>query len=109
MSDIRCLEHPTLKVPYENLNKRFRSAQKTIDREVRPRVSVLDEEATCRMIAYQLSPFCLQMSHVNSALEALEKVVKDSGPVSEDQLPQLLVSLAEKVEKIVELCLHLGI
>lgn len=33
MSDIRSLEHPTLKVPYESLNKRFRAAQKTVERE----------------------------------------------------------------------------
>ncbi|XP_041368384.1 E3 ubiquitin-protein transferase MAEA-like [Gigantopelta aegis] len=34
MADVKSLEHPTLKVPYEVLNKRFRSAQKGIDREV---------------------------------------------------------------------------
>lgn len=34
MSDVRSLEHSTLKVPYELLNKKFRFAQKTIDREV---------------------------------------------------------------------------
>lgn len=34
MADIKCLEHPTLKVPYEILNKKFRTAQKTLDREV---------------------------------------------------------------------------
>ena len=34
MSDIRSLEHPTLKVPYELLNKKFRSAQKILDREI---------------------------------------------------------------------------
>eukprot|EP00099_Drosophila_melanogaster_P028867 NP_733044.1 uncharacterized protein Dmel_CG31357 [Drosophila melanogaster] len=34
MSEIKALEHATLKVPYEMLNKRFRSAQKIIDREV---------------------------------------------------------------------------
>ncbi len=34
MADVRSLEHPTLKVPYESLNKRFRSAQKVIEREV---------------------------------------------------------------------------
>ncbi|KAL7286147.1 hypothetical protein TKK_0019590 [Trichogramma kaykai] len=34
MADIKSLEHPTLKVPYELLNKKFRSAQKTLDREV---------------------------------------------------------------------------
>ena len=32
MTDIKSLEHPTLKVPYEILNKRFRSAQKVLDR-----------------------------------------------------------------------------
>ncbi len=31
---IKCLEHATLKVPYEILNKRFRGAQKSIDREI---------------------------------------------------------------------------
>lgn len=33
MSEIKALEHPTLKVPYEILNKKFRIAQKAIDRE----------------------------------------------------------------------------
>ena len=34
MADIKSLEHPTLKVPYEILNKKFRMAQKSLDREV---------------------------------------------------------------------------
>ncbi|CAH0381822.1 unnamed protein product [Bemisia tabaci] len=34
MNDVRSLEHPTLKVPYELLNKKFRAAQKQLDREV---------------------------------------------------------------------------
>ncbi|KAK7508633.1 hypothetical protein BaRGS_00000199 [Batillaria attramentaria] len=34
MADLKSLEHGTLKVPYEVLNKRFRTAQKAIDREV---------------------------------------------------------------------------
>ncbi|KAJ8316899.1 hypothetical protein KUTeg_004803 [Tegillarca granosa] len=34
MADVKSLEHPTLKVPYEILNKKFRAAQKNIDREV---------------------------------------------------------------------------
>ncbi|XP_025834396.1 macrophage erythroblast attacher [Agrilus planipennis] len=33
MADVKALEHPTLKVPYEILNKKFRTAQKTLDRE----------------------------------------------------------------------------
>jgi len=32
--EVKSLEHPTLKVPYEILNKRFRSSQKVLDREV---------------------------------------------------------------------------
>ncbi|XP_067935806.1 E3 ubiquitin-protein transferase MAEA-like [Watersipora subatra] len=34
MADVRILEHPTLKVPYESLNRKFRNAQKNIDREI---------------------------------------------------------------------------
>ncbi|PFX25471.1 macrophage erythroblast attacher-like [Stylophora pistillata] len=34
MADIKALEYSTLKVPYEILNKKFRAAQKVIDREV---------------------------------------------------------------------------
>ncbi|XP_055848626.1 E3 ubiquitin-protein transferase MAEA [Episyrphus balteatus] len=34
MSEIKSMEHATLKVPYEVLNKKFRVAQKTLDREV---------------------------------------------------------------------------
>lgn len=33
-NDIKAMEHPTLKVPYEILNKRYRVSQKVIDREV---------------------------------------------------------------------------
>jgi len=34
INDVMAIEHPTLKVPYEILNKKFRLAQKNIDREV---------------------------------------------------------------------------
>jgi macrophage erythroblast attacher len=47
MSDIRAIEYSTVRVPYEVLNKRFRIAQKCIDREV---------------------------SHVQHALNAVQKV-----------------------------------
>lgn len=33
MAAVRLLEYPTLKVPYEVLNKRYRNAQKVLDRE----------------------------------------------------------------------------
>ncbi|XP_052227230.1 E3 ubiquitin-protein transferase MAEA-like [Dreissena polymorpha] len=47
MADIKALEHPTLKVPYELLNKKFRLAQKTIDREVTKVQSVGNEIRNC--------------------------------------------------------------
>ena len=31
---VRSLEHPTLKVPYEILNKKFRTSQKGLEREI---------------------------------------------------------------------------
>lgn len=34
MADIKSLEHPTLKVPYEILNKKFRSSQRVMEREI---------------------------------------------------------------------------
>ncbi|XP_005184449.1 E3 ubiquitin-protein transferase MAEA [Musca domestica] len=34
MSEIKSMEHATLKVPYEVINKKFRVAQKSVDREV---------------------------------------------------------------------------
>ena len=53
LSDIKSLEHQTLKVPYEILNKKFRGAQKNIDREV---------------------------SHVQNCANELEKAVLGHGP-----------------------------
>ena len=69
MSDIRSLEHPTLKVPYENLNKRFRSAQKVIDKEA---------------------------SYLTSAVADLEKLIKDGDDDRLDQFIKGLDVLAEK-------------
>lgn len=34
MSEIKSMEHSTLKVPYEVINKKFRAVQKVIDREI---------------------------------------------------------------------------
>ncbi|ESO12961.1 hypothetical protein HELRODRAFT_62544 [Helobdella robusta] len=47
VSDIKCLEHQTLKVPYEVLNKKFRVAQKSIDREVQKVHTVIKELEKC--------------------------------------------------------------
>lgn len=43
MADVKALEHPTLKVPYEILNKKFRAAQKQLDREVSQLQSLASE------------------------------------------------------------------
>ena len=43
ISDVASIEYPTLKVPYEILNKKFRSAQKVIDREVSSTNALLND------------------------------------------------------------------
>ncbi|CAG9794861.1 unnamed protein product [Diatraea saccharalis] len=43
MNELNCLEHPTLKVPYEVFNKRYRSAQRVLDVEARQVASVTGE------------------------------------------------------------------
>lgn len=57
MAEVKALEHPTLKVPYEVLNKKFRTAQKTIDREV---------------------------SHVQTATAELERILAQKNPAIGD-------------------------
>ena len=72
MADIRSLEHPTLKVPYEILNKKYRSAQKTLDREI---------------------------SQVQSAVGQVEDYIKHcDGDVS--GIPALLGSLEERLQQL---------
>lgn len=72
MSDVTAIEHPTLKVPYEILNKRFRSAQKVIDREV---------------------------SHVQNAVTDLESEVNraDQSCVTVGSISDLLSGVIEKL------------
>lgn len=69
MSDIKALEYPTLKVPYEILNKQFRAAQKNMDREV---------------------------SHVTNATADLEKSIS-SGTAKAGEIKLLLGSVVEKL------------
>jgi macrophage erythroblast attacher len=69
MADVKSLEHPTLKVPYEILNKRFRSAQKVVDREV---------------------------SHVTGSLAELEKLLA-GGAVDRVTLTQQLDNIKEQL------------
>ncbi|XP_071645478.1 E3 ubiquitin-protein transferase MAEA isoform X2 [Temnothorax longispinosus] len=72
MSDVKSLEHPTLKVPYELLNKKFRSAQKTLDREV---------------------------SHVQAVSNELEKSLKTDGSyVATGEISKLLGGVVARLQ-----------
>ncbi|KAL1497840.1 hypothetical protein ABEB36_008728 [Hypothenemus hampei] len=71
MADIKSLEHPTLKVPYEILNKRFRTAQKTLDREV---------------------------SHVQQGISELEKCLFQDNEVKAINITNLLGGMVEKLQ-----------
>ncbi|KAH9405081.1 PREDICTED: macrophage erythroblast attacher-like [Rhagoletis zephyria] len=78
ISDIRALEHQTLKVPYELLNKKFRIAQKNIDREG---------------------------SHVQSSINELEKAVNtkpseessQNEPVTVGKINELLIGVVGRL------------
>lgn len=71
MADVKSLEHPTLKVPYEILNKKFRTAQKTLDREV---------------------------SHVQQAADEIEKGLNNGQVVQAKDITNLLGGMVEKLQ-----------
>lgn len=73
MSDIRALEHQTIKVPYEILNKKFRMGQKNIDREA---------------------------SHVHSSIAELEKLVeqsKENDSITIGRINEILAGVVNKL------------
>ncbi|KAK2154234.1 hypothetical protein LSH36_274g06049 [Paralvinella palmiformis] len=77
MADLKALEHPTLKVPYELLNKKFRAAQKNVDREA---------------------------AHVHTSVSELEKCLKQSSTVGDvtkvlDGMVEKLTLLKRKAEE----------
>ena len=79
MSDIRSMEHHTLKVPYELLNKKFRLAQKVLDREA---------------------------SHVQAASSDLEKGLKqecDGDSIMTGTQPNLTELLATLEDRLMQL------
>ena len=71
MTDVKSLEHPTLKVPYEILNKRFRIAQKHLDREV---------------------------NHVTTSLTELDRLIADTEQLDGQTVSQKLESLKAQLE-----------
>lgn len=76
MADLKSLEHPTLKVPYEILNKKFRAAQKVVDREV---------------------------SHVTTSLGDLDKLLGQSGEEAEGRVQAVDNLLANVQEQLAQL------
>ncbi len=73
-SHVSSLEHPTLKVPYEILNKKYRTAQKTVDREI---------------------------SHVQAAVGQIEDFIKNTSG-DKSGLPSLLGSLEDRLGQLKE-------
>lgn len=71
MADVKSLEHPTLKVPYEILNKKFRTAQKALDREV---------------------------SHVQQGVNEMEKTLSSDSEVKAKDITNLLGGMVEKLQ-----------
>lgn len=81
ISDIKAMEHPTLKVPYEILNKKFRLAQKNIDREVsHVQTSVNDLEKTVNQIAPKptIGLITNMLSDVVTKLTVLKRKAEES-------------------------------
>ncbi|KAF6024506.1 MAEA [Bugula neritina] len=69
MADVQVLEHSTLKVPYESLNRKFRNAQKNIDKEI---------------------------SHVNSTAHLIQTTLDENASVY--TVSQLLSSMVAKLK-----------
>jgi macrophage erythroblast attacher len=75
LDEIKTIEHSTLKVPYETLNKQYRNVQKSIDRDC---------------------------SSLNQAMLSIEKLSKNGGMGSNDSINRndLLNSFTNLVEKL---------
>ncbi|VDP07213.1 unnamed protein product [Soboliphyme baturini] len=80
MSDITTLEYSTLKVPYEIVNKKFRVAQKTLDRETARVSDVVNE--------------------VDSVLKKPNVFVRDLNPVV-DNLIEKIRNMKRKMSEVV--------
>ena len=103
MADIRNLEHPTLKVPYENLNKRFKSAQKSISMEASHVLNACTdlEKAINNMSTVGVTPETL--NGVPKALNELTRKMedfKDRSAVSVADEMDALLALSNRVQHV---------
>eukprot|EP00794_Sanderia_malayensis_P005592 gene5592-6281_t len=81
MSDIRALEHGTLKVPYEILNKKFRNAQKIIDKEVShigTQINELNSNTTVSEATASLNSIVQKLKDLKRKAEDAVGVEKDT-------------------------------
>lgn len=81
LNELLSLEHSTLKVPYEILNKKFRSTQKTFDREA----AHLNTAAT------------VLESHLHRHQLMLTSSAEDGGAVSTGEVCRLLDNISERL------------
>ncbi|KAE8628881.1 hypothetical protein XENTR_v10000269 [Xenopus tropicalis] len=90
---LKVQEYPTLKVPYETLNKRFRAAQKNIDRET----------SHVTMVVAELEKTLSSCSAVDSVVSLLDGVVEKLSVLKRKDLVNIEMFLtAKEVEESLE-------
>ncbi|XP_037078066.1 E3 ubiquitin-protein transferase MAEA-like isoform X3 [Pollicipes pollicipes] len=79
LAEVKVLEHPTLKVPYEILNKKFRSSQKTLDRELAHFCSAANElETSLHRTSVTVDDVTRLLGTVTDRLRALKRKSEES-------------------------------
>ncbi|XP_043217556.1 E3 ubiquitin-protein transferase MAEA-like isoform X1 [Amphibalanus amphitrite] len=79
LAEVKVLEHPTLKVPYEMLNKKFRSSQKTLDRELAHFCSsASDLESSLHHSSVTVADVSRLLGSVTDRLRALKRKSEES-------------------------------
>ena len=90
MSEIKALEHSTLIVPYECLNRTFRNAQKIVDREVSHVISTNDKlRKFCSKPRVTVSEACKELDELLKKLYILKN--KSSDALEEEKAKLLQV------------------
>lgn len=93
IDDLKALEHSTLKVPYETLNKLYRNVQKSIDRDcssISQAVSKLNDSNINDLI-----------NSSNNAIEKLRAIKKRSMDLRNEER-ELLALLKKRIEHLKE-------
>ncbi|XP_054168790.1 E3 ubiquitin-protein transferase MAEA-like isoform X2 [Oppia nitens] len=107
MTDLKAMEHQTLKVPYEILNKKFRSAQKNVDREIsHVQTSVSELERSVRNRATPDSPITINSINdlLNGVVSKLQILKRKSHESLTDELDAANVC-KKRLEHLKDYCL----